>query len=66
MAYMVKGLKLHIYGAAITAEGCVCDEGGDKLQQRGQDQACTVDYAGDSIADAKAAAEAALRAKVGV
>jgi hypothetical protein len=64
--YGVTGLKLHIDGASITAEGCVCDATGDNVQKRGEHQACTVAYTGDSIAEAKLAAEAALKAAAGV
>lgn len=64
--YGVTGLKLHIDGATITAEGCVCDAAGDAVQKRGEHQACTVAYAGDSIAAAKTEAEKALKVAAGV
>ena len=66
MAYTVKGLKLHIDGSAITAEGCVCNSTGDAVQKRGEYGSCGVVYTGDSIAAAKAEAEKALKAKAGV
>lgn len=64
--YGVTDLKLHIDGANITAEGCVCDSTGDAMQKRGEHQEVAVAYAGDSIAAAKAEAEKALKAKAGV
>ena len=71
MAYAVKNLRL-VFGVdlqgnrTIGAEGCVCDPTGSALDRFGRQTAASVDYSGDSFAEAEVEAEAALKKAAGV